>query len=329
MNEVNRRDFLFTAAAGIASLAISLPAPAARIAGPIRLVVGFAPGGAADALSRSLADSLRQTLSVTVIVDNKPGAGGRIAAEQFKSAPPDGSALLVSPASILTLSPHLYSNTRFSLERDFTPVAPLAHLDLALYAGRVVPDSVKSLDSMVKWLHENPMERRCGIPGFGATPHLAALLLDRQTRVDWDLVPYQGDAPTLAALLGGEIAVAICSLAGGVELLRSRKLRLLAVTGSERSALFPNVPTLSDAGYPEVVVEDRLGAFAPKLTPSVAVNSLSQALQGALQTKEVINMLQRLSMESASDDPGHFAKVLRADSERWAATVMALNLSME
>ncbi|CAN5629108.1 Bug family tripartite tricarboxylate transporter substrate binding protein [soil metagenome] len=328
MNELNRRKFLAASSAAAASLAWAMPAGAAT-SGPVRLIVGYPPGGAADTLARALVEPLRVALGVTTIVDNKPGAGGRIAADQFKTAPTDGSALLVSPASVITMAPHLYRSTRYDLERDFTAVAPLARLDLALYAGPGAPESVNSVEALVQWLQKNPKSNSCGIPGLGSTPHLAALLLGRQTRLDWELVPYQGDAPNFMALLGGEIAVAVSSLAGGMEHLKSGKLRLLAVTGSERSSFFPNVPTLSQAGFPGVVVEDRHSLFVPRQTPASTVAALSQAVNAALQSKEVTDTLQRLSLERITDTQPHFAALLKADSERWSATVKTLNLALE
>lgn len=328
MKSIARRQFLVTASAATTALTLA-PAVWGQTGLPVKLVVGFPAGGAADALARALAEPLRASLGATVVVDNRPGAGGRIAAEQVKSAPANGTSLLISPASVITMAPHLFKSTRYELVRDFTPVTSLARLDLALYAGPAVPDSVKTVDDMVKWLQDNPKNKSCGIPGLGSTPHLAALLIGRQTKLDWQLVPYQGDAPVFMALLGGEIPVAVSSLAGGMAHLRAGKLRLLATTGSQRTGFFPNVPTLSQSGLPEVVVEDLHGVFVPKQTPTAIVSALNQAIRSALQSKEVADMLQRLSLERADASAEDFNHTLVADSDRWGRTVRALNLSME
>jgi tripartite-type tricarboxylate transporter receptor subunit TctC len=324
---VNRREFLFASAA--AATPAGLVAAGAQFERPVRLMVGFPPGGAADTLARSLAELLRIGLGTAVVVENKPGAGGRIAAEHIKGAPADGTTLLVTPSSVITLSPHLYRNRRFDLEENFTPIAPLARLELALYAGRAMPDGVATPSGVVEWLIGHPESRVCGIPGLGSTPHLVALLLGRQALLDWRVLPYQGDAPTYLALLSGEIPVAVSSLAGGMEHLRSRKFRLMAVAGSRRSVFFPDVPTLSQAGYPGVIVEDQLGVFAPKHTPQAVVETLNQSLRVALNSNDGREALRRLSLESAFDDAERFARVLKSDSARWAAVVKELNLSMD
>jgi len=324
---VNRREFLFASAA--AATPAGSVAAGAQFERPVRLIVGFSPGGAADTLARSLAELLRIELGTAVVVENKPGAGGRIAAEHIKSVPADGTTLLVTPSSVITLSPHLYRNRRFDLEENFTPIAPLARLELALYAGRALPEGVATLNSVVEWLLGHPENRVCGIPGLGSTPHLVALLLGRQALLDWRVVPYQGDAPTYLALLSGEIPVAVSSLAGGMEHLRSGKFRLMAVAGSRRSMFFPDVPTLSQAGYPGVIVEDQLGVFAPKHTPQAVVETLNQSLRVVLNSNGGREALRRLSLESAFDDAERFARVLKSDSARWAAIVKELNLSMD
>ncbi len=328
MKSINRRQLLVTASAATTALAFA-PSAFAQTGQPVKLVVGFPAGGAADALARALADPLRASLGATVVVDNRPGAGGRIAAEQVKAAPANGTTLLISPASVITMAPHLFKSTRYELVRDFAPVTPLARLDLALYAGPAAPASVRTVDDMVKWLQDNPKSKSCGIPGLGSTPHLAAMLIGRQTKLDWQLVPYQGDAPVFMALLGGEIAFAVSSLAGGMAHLRTGKLRLLATTGSQRTGFFPNVPTLSQSGLPDVVVEDMHSVFVPKQTPPATVAALNQAIRGALQSKEVADMLQRLSLERADASAEDFSHTLVADSERWARTVKALDVSME
>lgn len=306
-----------------------LGAWAGQFARPIRLIVGFAPGGAADTLARALAEPLRINLGMGVFVENRPGAGGRIAAELIAGALADGSTLLVSPSSVITLSPHLYRSRRFDLEGNFTPVSSLARLELALYAGRALPGNVSTVNESIEWLKANPKSSACGIPGLGSTPHMAALLLGRQAKLDWEVVPYQGDAPTYQALLSGELPVAISSLAGGIDHLASGRLRLMAVAGRRRSSLFPGVPTLDEAGYPNVVVEDQLGVFAPKHTPPAVVDALSRALGFAVRSREGRDALRRLSMEGAFDGPDQFARHLQADSAAWATAVKRLDLAMD
>ena len=319
-----RRSFALCAAS--AAAALTLPAFAQQ-RGITRLVVGFPPGGAADVLARALLDPMKASLGTQMIVDNHAGAGGRIAADLTRNAPADGSMLLVSPASIITLAPHLYKSVRYELTRDFQPIAPIARLDLGVYAGPGAPENIGTLPELVKWLQANPGKRSCGITGVGSTPHLAALLLGRAAKADWQPVPYQGDAPAFFALLAGEIPVCVASLAGGIEHVRAGKLRLLALTSNERSSFVPDVPTLTQAGY-DVVVADRHSLFAPRQTPASVVAPIRAALEQALNSREVGEAMQRMSLQRASAVPD-FAAQLKAESEGWERAVKAFNINLE
>lgn len=324
-----QRRTLVQAGASLAFGAIgTLGAPAlAQTRGPTRLVVGFPPGGPADVLARSFVEPMKAALGAPVIVDNRPGAGGRIAADQLRSAPGDGTVLLVSPASIITLAPHLYKSVRYEVSRDFAPLAPVARLDLGLYAGTGVPENLRTLPEVLKWLQDNPAKRSCGMTGAGSTPHIAALLLGRQSKLDWQAVPYQGDAPAFLALLSGEVPISVASVAGGLEHVKAGKLRLLGITASERSVYVPDVPTMVQAGL-DVVVEDRHAVFAPGQITPAALAQVQQALQQALASREVGELLQKMSLPKAAP-VADFPALLKADAERWGNLVKALNITVE
>ncbi len=322
---LNRRTFTLSAASFASALA--LPSFAQQ-RGTARLVVGFAPGGAADVLARALLEPMKATLGPQAIVENRPGAGGRIAADFLRSAAPDGTTLLVSPASIFTLAPHLYKSVRYELARDFLPIAPIARLELGVYVGPAMPAGVRTLQEAVAYLQQaDPAKRSCGITGVGGTPHLAALLLGRAAKLDWQTIPYQGDAPAFLALLGGEIAISVASLAGGMEHVRAGKLRLLALAGSDRSSFMPDVPTLRQTGY-DVVVADRHALFAPKATPEPVAASIRASLEHALASREVGEVLQRMSLQRASEVPD-FPAQLKAESEAWERAVKTFNITVE
>jgi tripartite-type tricarboxylate transporter receptor subunit TctC len=322
---LNRRAFTRTAA----SLAAAMALPAfAQSRGTARLVVGFPAGGAADVLARALLEPMKATLGPQAIVENRPGAGGRIAADYLRNAAPDGTTLLVSPASIITLAPHLYKSVRYELTRDFLPIAPIARLDLGVYAGPAMPAHLRTLPDVMAYLQQaEPAKRSCGITGLGSTPHLAALLLGRAAKADWQTIPYQGDAPAFVALLGGEIPIAVASLAGGMEHVRAGKLRLLALTGSERSTFMPDVPTLRQSGY-DVVVADRHTLFAPRATPEPVAASIRTALEQALSSREVGEVLQRMSLQRASAGTD-FPAQLKAETDAWERAVKTFNISLE
>ena len=316
----------FTLGAASAAAAIAFPS-FAQTPGTTRLVVGFPAGGAADVLARALLEPMRASLGTQMIVDNRVGAGGRIAAEFTRNAPADGSVLLVTPASIITLAPHLYKSVRYEVSRDFQAVAPIARLDLGVYAGPGAPDNIRTLPELVKWLEANPAKRSCGITGVGSTPHLAALLLGKAAKLDWQTVPYQGDAPAFVALLGGEIPVGVASLAGGMQHVRAGKLRLLALTSNERSTFMPEVPTLTNAGY-DVVVADRHSLFAPRQTPASVLTPIRSALEQALNSREVTEVMKNMSLQRAGAVPD-FGAQLKTESEGWERAVKTFNITVE
>lgn len=321
---LNRRAFTRTSA----TLAAATAFPVLAQPRGTRLVVGFPAGGAADVLARALLEPMRSSLGAQSIIENRPGAGGRIAADYTRNAVPDGTTLLVSPASVITLAPHLYKSVRYELTRDFLPIAPIARLDLGIYAGPGMPAHLKTLPEVVAYLQQaEPTKRSCGITGLGSTPHLAALLLGRAAKLDWQTIPYQGDAPAFVALLGGEIAISVASLAGGIEHVRAGKLRLLALTGNERSSFVPDVPTLKQSGF-DVVVADSHTLFAPRATPDAVVASTRSALEQALSSREVTEVMQRMSLQRASAGVDYPAQ-LKADSEAWARAAKTFNLSFE
>lgn len=322
---LSRRQLLWGAGAAIALNAL----PAQAQAQPVKLVVGFPPGGAADTLARALAEPMRRSLGRAVIVENRPGAAGRIAAEAVKNATPDGATVLITPASVLTLAPHVYKNMRYELVRDFAPVTSIARLDMAVYAGAGAPDSVKTIDDMQRWLQANPQQRSVAHPGPGSTPHLAAMLLGREAKLDWQAIPYQGDAPLFAALLGGQVPFGVSSIAGGIEYVRAGKLRMLATAGTQRSNYLPQVPTIAESGFPTVAVEDRHSVLVPRQTPPAQVAALNRAVRDAIQSDDVMALLRRVALEPTGEPSDQFAKWAEQDSARWGPIVKGFNISLD
>lgn len=321
----NRRTFMTSTAA--AGLALAQPAFAQSSGRTLRLVVGYPPGGPADIIARALLSPLKASLGTNVIVENRPGAGGRLAADQVRNAEADGSVLLVTPASVVTMAPHVYKTVRYDAVRDFMPIAPIARLDLGVYAGPSAPASIKTVADMVQWMREDVKRRVCSIPGAGSTPHMAAELISRQTKLNWQLIPYQGDAPNFLALLSGEVAFGVSSLAGGMEHLRAGKLRLLALTTGARSSFVPDVPTFKESGV-DMVVEDRHCVMAPKNLAPEQVQKIRAAMAAAMKAPEFSALLERMSLQKA-DDSGDFGQQIREESERWAAVAKSLQMSFE
>jgi tripartite-type tricarboxylate transporter receptor subunit TctC len=324
---ISRRQLLAAGAAG-GTLA-SLSSAFAQASTTARIVVGFPPGGGSDVIARSVAEQLRSSYSSAVIVENKPGAAARIAAEAVKAAAPDGLTMLLTPASVLTLYPHVYKEMRYGPFQDFTPVTAVSNTQLAMFAGPAVPDQVKTLPELVQWLKANPRKSAFASPALGSSPHLAGLMFARVAGTDVLPVAYQGTAPAVVALLSGEVPLSFGSISDGIEQVRAGKLRLIATTGAKRSAHVPAAPTFAELGFTDLVIEDWHSILLPAKVPAATVTRLNEALRKAIATPAVQTTLNRFAFEPVANSPEDFARILHTEHERWSRIVKTLKFSME
>jgi tripartite-type tricarboxylate transporter receptor subunit TctC len=324
---INRRQWVLSSAA-VAFPAL-LPLKAAALVKSARIVVGFPPGGSADLIARALSLQLGGYAS-SVIVDNKPGAGGRIALEALKNAEPDGSTFVITPASMVSLYPHVYKKLSYDPFKDFTPVAVIASFPFVLVVGPLVPAQVKTVADFISWCKANPKLAAYASSGNGSIPHFAGVALSRAAQVDLTHVAYKGGAPAMNDVLGGQIAANIAVISNAIPLLQAGKLRALAVTGLQRSAALPDVPTLVEAGYRDVNVTDGFFVFLPaKASPEMATR-LNAALRDAMGTKAVQEVLAKASFEAAAPaSPAEFARLLKSETERWGTLVKASGFTPE
>ena len=260
-----------------------------------RIVVGFQPGGAADVIARLLAEQLRGTYAPTLIVENKAGAGGRLAAQAVKAGDADGSQFLLTPASILTIYPHVYKKLGYDSLADFTPVSSVASVTFAFSVSPAVPASVKTVADYVAWAKANPKEANYGSPAAGATPHFVGVMLGRAAGVQLNHIPFKGGAPLISDLLGGQVQAGVNVLPEALPHHQSGKLRILAVSGAKRSRFLPNVPTMSESGFKDVAATEIFAVFAPSKTPADVVAKLNAAIRTALKAKPMIDGLEKLS----------------------------------
>lgn len=318
----------FIATAGASALA-ALPILAAAQDKPKlgKIIVGFPAGGSNDAIARLLAEKMQGRYADTLIVENKAGAGGRIGVDQVRRAAADGSTILQTPGSILTLYPHIYRNLGWDALVDLTPVSTVCTMDFALVAGPGTPAG--SVAEFVDWCRKNPKQATYGSPATGASPHFVGLMFGQAAGIELLHVGYKGAAPAVQDLIGGQIPAYFGMLADVTPHLAGGKLRVLATSGSRRAAATPDVPTFQESGFKDMAVQEWYGMMLPGQAPAATVASLNSAIRHALQDPQVLERFKMLNVEAAATTPEAFAQRIRNERERWAPVVKASGFKMD
>jgi tripartite-type tricarboxylate transporter receptor subunit TctC len=321
---LSRRHFLTAAAgAGIAAHPLfARRATAQPIARPARLIVGFPPGGALDVVARLIADHMKG-YAPSLIVDNRPGAGGRIALEALRGSEADGSVMVLTPVDQLALFPHVYNRLSYRPLEDFAPVTTVCSVQFLLAVGPRVPAGVRSLAEFIGWCRDNSGQASYGTAGAGTHPHFIGVTLARVADFQFVHVPYKGGASGVQDVIGGHLAAYIATSGTLLPNIQSGALRALATTAPSRSIALPDVPTFKEAGYPALESIERFGILVPARTPADVIASLHGAIRQALQTEAVKAGLARLSLEPVESSPSEFAQFIASETRRWAEVVKA------
>jgi len=318
---IQRRRFAMAAA----SMLGTLPAWA-QDKPPIRILVGFPPGGSADVVARLLADKMRVTLGQNVIVDNKPGAAGRVALGEVKRAAPDGQTLILAPSGALVVSPWLYKNLGFDPVRDFTPVARAVTFDFAITAGPGAPSG--DLKTILAWMKSNPGKANYGTPGAGTVPHFTGVLLSQSAGVELTHVAYKGGAPAVNDLLGGQVPLMVDTPLETIEHHRAGKLRIVAVTGDARTKSLPDVPTLKELGI-NIATDAYFGLYGPPGMPSEVTSRIARAVADALRQSDVSERIFALGLMPAYGSGDELAATQAAHLKRWEVPIKASGFTAE
>lgn len=323
-----RRQFALQLGSLTTISAFGLPAAWAQQPDLARLMVGFPPGGSTDNVARRLAEKLRGRYAANVIVENKPGAGAQIAVTALKDAAPDGATLLLSPPAPFTIYPYTYRKLPYAID-DVQPVAMVCTFPFALAVGPMVPETVRNLADFLAWAQRNPDKANFGSPASGSTPHLVGSLLGKISRVPLTHVAYRGDAPGLQDLLGGQIAAYSTVLGSYLPHIKSGRLRLLAVTGTERSTFAPDLPTYREQGFEGLQMTEWFGVFAPARTPSAAVQRAAEAVRAAVAQPDFVQGLAELGMTARSSTTQELADRIKAENEQWRGRVKEIGFTAE
>lgn len=316
------RACLFVACSLVALPALSQTYPTR----PIRLIVGFAPGGAADILGRITAQGLSEAIGEQVVVDNRPGAGALIATEIAARATPDGHTLLfTSPPHAINAA--LYRRAKYDPIKDFDPVIQVVATALILTVNAGAP--FKTVGELVRYAKSNPGKLSYGSGGSGASGHLAMELFKSVTGADIVHVPYKGTGPAITDLIGGQIHTTIASAAPTLPQVKAGKLRALAVTSNKRSLALPEVPTVAESGFPAYEVTQWFGILAPAGVPKPVIQRINTAMNEALRKNEVRSRYLASSAEPVGGSPDVLRTVIAQEVPKWGKLVRALDLKAD
>lgn len=314
------RRLLLQAGVGVAAAGALQPLAWAQSAQQaIRILVGFPPGGGSDAIARLLADRLKDELGTTVIVDNRPGAGGQIAAQQLKAAQADGHTLFLTHDHTISILPQVVKKPGFDPHQDFVPVAGFATFVNALAVSSNTP--ARNLAEYVAWVRAGAKRGAVGIPAPASTPEFLVKLLAEHYQLDLVAAPYRGSAPMLGDMLGNQIPAGIGSVQDFMENHKAGKLRVIGVLGSRRQATMPEVPTLAEQGIKGFEDTPYYGIYAPKGTPQAFVDRFSSALAAVLKQQDVHEQLTALGLTVGYMNSGQLATREAAYTQTWAGII--------
>ncbi|MGC1173354.1 tripartite tricarboxylate transporter substrate-binding protein [Polaromonas sp.] len=326
---INRRHFMHATggAAVLAGSGLPLTGHAQSSLELARIISGFPPGGTVDVLARRVADKLRGNYATNMVVENKPGAAGQIGVITVKDSNTDGSAMLLTPSSMLSIYPYTYPKLQYRLE-DLAPVSVGAYINHGLAIGPGVPSSVKTLKEFLTWAKTNDSGANFGSPGAGSMPHMIGVLLGKFTGVDLRHIPYRGTVPGVQDLLGGQISSFCGPIGDYIPHVKTGKLRVLMISGKARSPFLPEVPSLRELGYP-LTVREWYGFFLPGKAKPEVVRRASAYLQAALGQADLIEYGKQFGLEIQSSSAPALAELLQADATEWRRLIKQVGFTAE
>ena len=297
----------------------------------VKIYYGFPAGSAGDICARRVADRLGASgfAKSAAVVENKPGAGGRIALEALRSAPADGSVLTMTPFSAVSLYPHIYTRLSYDPVRDFVPVATASVMHHGLAVGPLVPASVQTVKDFLAWAKANPKDASYGSPATGSTPHFIGALLGLNNNVELRHVPYRGSVPGVTDVVGGQIAAMVTPHGDFIPNHKAGRLRLIATSGRQRSPFVPDVATFAEQGFADLTVEEWFGFYAPARTPAAVVAAANTAINATLQERTVLDGLSVVGLLPFGGSAAEMERSARAETERWGPLIKKIGFTAE
>ncbi len=314
---MNRRHWLLGTSA--ASLGWMMGSPAqAQSDNSLRIVVPYAPGGSSDRAARLVADRLGPKLGQTVVVENRTGAGGRLAAQQLKSAAASQNVLMLANPAIMVVAPLVFKDNGYDADKDFQPVSHVTDYEFGLAVASAVP--VKQLSHLLAWLRANPTQANFGVPATGSLPHFFALMTGEKAQVDAQVVGYRGSAPLISDLIGGQVPVAFDTLDTLLPQHEGGKLRILASSGAQRSIFAKDIPIYKESGL-DLVATGWNAFFAPAAMPQAQVERLARAIREVMSEPDTQRKFIDARMTPVASTPAQTAAMLKGYRAQWAPVV--------
>ena len=324
---MKRRTFV----AATAATAATLVAPAVQAqslpAGPVRILVGFAPGGGTDILARIVAQKLQTMWGITVLVENRAGATGVIAAEAVAKAAPDGNTLLMAHINSHALAPALMPKLRYVVERDFTPLTLVGITPNLLISNNDQP--AKTVAELVSLCKANPGKVSFGSAGQGSAQHMALESFKLAAGVDTIHIPYKGSGPMLVDLIGGQIGYSFDTMTAATPHVKSGKVRAIAQTRAKRASSYPNVPTMIEAGFPNFEATTWYGLVGPGKLPPAMAQRMNEDINKVLVMPDVVEKLALYGAEDGGGSAQRFADFIRTEQIKWAKVVKDSNVKLD
>jgi tripartite-type tricarboxylate transporter receptor subunit TctC len=328
--KISRRAIIGSSLAAAAATTTGIPV-ATRAANfpekPVKLVVGFAPGGATDLVSRLAAERMTEFWGKSVVVENKTGASGTLAAEQVIKAAPDGYTLLISPQTSIAVAPQMYAKPPYDSLKDLTPITVVTSTPLLMVANPAFPAS--SFSEFIAYTRKNPGKVKYASGGNGSSPHMVSELVNMQFKLSGVHVPYRGEQPALNDLLGNHVDVLFANLPTALPFVKDGKLKALVSTGEQRSPLAPDVPTISESSDAKIAAVTWNGLYGPAGLPPALVNQIYADVSKVLKEEATRKRLEALGNDLILNDPPAFAQYLKAEYDRWGNVIRTAGIRLD
>lgn len=316
---MKRRTFIAATAATAATLSAPMLRAQTMPSGPIRIIVGFPPGGGTDVLARVVGQKLNVLWNVPVLIENKPGAAGAIAADYVAKQPADGTTLLMAHVNSHAISPALISRLPYNVERDFTPITLVGVTPNLLICNNA--QQAKTVKDIVELCKKNPGKIAFGSAGIGSSQHLTLEMLKLRANIDAMHVPYKGSGPLLVDLIGGQIPYSFDTMTAATPHVKSGKVTPIAQTRSKRSKAYPDLPTMVELGYPDFEASTWYGLVGPGKMPAALAMKMNEDINKVLAMPDVMERLDQYGAEDGGGSAEKFAELMRSERATWAKVI--------